>query len=207
MGKLIDLSRDIYDNMPVYPSDDNVRLHRSKYLERDKYVNHKLEIEMHAGTHIDAPMHLIESNIHIGEIPIDRFAGRGVMLDVRNESIIKYKDEYADMVKENDIVLLYTGHGEKYGTESYYTDHPAVDKGLADFLTGRKIKILGMDLPSPDYYPFEIHKKLFENNILIIENLTNLPVLSGAKNFYVLAFPLKIRAEASSARVAAWVED
>lgn len=207
MGKLIDLSREIYDDMPVFPCDDRVRLYQDKYLERDRYVNHKLETEMHSGTHIDTPMHLIKSDTYISGIPLDKFAGRGVMLDVRNEKIIKYKDEYKGLVMENDIVLLYTGHGRKYGTDSYYTEYPAVGNDLADFLVEKKIKMLGMDLPSPDYYPFEVHKKLFENNILIIENLTNLSGLLNIKKFCIIAFPLKIRAEASLARVAAWVED
>lgn len=207
MGKLIDLSREIYDDMPVFPCDDRVRLYQDKYLERDGYVNHKLETEMHSGTHIDTPMHLIKSDTYISGIPLDKFAGRGVMLDVRNEKIIKYKDEYKGLVMENDIVLLYTGHGRKYGTDSYYTEYPAVGNDLADFLVEKKIKMLGMDLPSPDYYPFEVHKKLFENNILIIENLTNLSGLLNIKKFSIIAFPLKIRAEASLARVAAWVED
>ena len=63
-----------------------------------------------------------------------------------------------------------------------------------------------MDLPSPDNYPFEIHKKLFANNILIVENLTNLSELIGVKDFDIIAFPLKIRAEASLVRVVACID-
>mgnify|MGYP000654284446 CR=1 FL=1 len=207
MKKLIDLSLEILDDMPVHPYDDKVRLYQDKYLDKDEYVNHKLEIGMHSGTHIDAPMHLIESDTFICEIPLDKFAGRGVLLDVRNEAIIKYKNEYDDIVRENDIVLLFTGHSNKFGTASYYSEYPVIADDLADFFIEKKIKMLGMDLPSPDYYPFEIHKKLFKNNILIIENLTNLSELSDAKNIYIIAFPLKIRAEASLVRVAAWIDE
>jgi len=206
MRKLIDLSMEIYDNMPVHPYDDKVRLYQDKFLDKDKFVNHKLETEMHTGTHIDTPMHLIDSDTYISEISLDRFTGNGVLLDVRNEAVIKYKDEYADIVRENDIVLLFTGHGSKFGTEGYYKSYPVVADDLAEFFIKKKIKMLGMDLPSPDNYPYEIHKKLFRNNILIAENLANLPELSGAKNIYVMAFPLKIRAEASPTRVAAWAE-
>lgn len=205
MKKIIDLSQIIYDDMPVHPYDDKVRLYQDKYLDKDKYVNHKLEIGMHSGTHIDTPMHLIYDETFISEIPLDNFTGRGIMLDVRNESIISFKDEYEDMVQENDIVLLYTGHSKKFGTEEYYSSYPVVGDDLADFFVMKKIKMLGMDLPSPDNYPFEIHKKLFRNNILIIENLTNLSELLDAKGFYITAFPLKIKAEASMARVVAWL--
>ena len=126
-----------------------------------------------------------------------------VLLDVRKASNIKYKGFYSNIVKQDDIVLLYTGHSDRYGTGEYYTDQPLIDKKLANFFAHKKIKMLGLDLPSPDNYPFEIHKILFANDILIIENLTNLAKFIDVKNFEVIAFPLKIRAEASMARVVA----
>lgn len=202
MKKYIDLSRSIVNDMPVYPYDDKVRLFQDKFLDKDKYVNHRLEIGMHSGTHIDTPMHMTESSAFIGDMPLERFAGRGVLLDARNERIIKYKDFYSDMVGKDDIVLVYTGHGDLYGTGEYFTDQPVIDEGLADFFVEKKIKMLGVDMPSPDNYPFIVHKKLFSANILIIENLTNLSELIGVKAFEVIAFPLKVRAEASMARVA-----
>lgn len=191
--------------IPVYPYDDKVRLFQDKFLDKDKYVNHRLEIGMHSGTHIDTPMHMTESSAFIGDMPLERFAGRGVLLDARNERIIKYKDFYSDMVGKDDIVLVYTGHGDLYGTGEYFTDQPVIDEGLADFFVEKKIKMLGVDMPSPDNYPFIVHKKLFSANILIIENLTNLSELIGVKAFEVIAFPLKVRAEASMARVAACI--
>ncbi len=206
MKKYIDLSQDIIDDMPIHPYDDQVRLYKDKFLDKDKYVNYRLEIGMHSGTHIDTPMHLTDRETYINEIPVDRFIGRGLLLDVRNENIIKLKGYYSDIVREDDIVLLYTGHSDRYGTKEYYAEQPLIDKDLANFFVEKSIKMLGMDLPSPDNYPFEIHKLLFDNNILIIENLTNLSELIDVKDFDVTAFPLKIRAEASMARVVACID-
>ncbi|TAH73807.1 MAG: cyclase family protein [Anaerolineaceae bacterium] len=206
MTRYIDLSQDITHDMPVHPYDDKVKLYQDKFLDKDKYVSYKLESCMHSGTHIDTPMHLTNRETYINKIPIDKFIGRGVLLDVRYESNIKYKGEYSNMIEEDDIVLLFTGHSDRYGTEEYYTDQPVIDEELADFFVQKNIKILGMDLPSPDNYPFEIHKILFANNILIIENLTNLSELIAVKNFNVIAFPLKIRAEASMVRVVACIQ-
>jgi kynurenine formamidase len=203
MRKYIDLSQDIINDMPVHPYDDQVTLYQDKFLDKDKYVNHRLEIGMHSGTHIDTPMHLTDRVTYINGIPPEKFIGRGILLDVRNESYITLKETYYSLVREDDIVLLYTGHSDRYGTKEYYTDQPVIDKELADFFAQKKIKMLGMDLPSPDDYPFEIHKILFANDILIIENLTNLSELIGVKSFEVMAFPLKIKAEASMARVIA----
>ena len=206
MSKFIDLSQDIFDNMVVHPYDDKVKLYQDKYLEEDKYNNFRLEIGMHAGTHIDTPMHLTNRKTFINEISLEKFAGKGCLLDVRDESIISFKQEYKDVVNENDIVILFTNYSDKYGTEEYYTTHPVINDDLADFFVEKNIKMLGMDLPSPDKYPFKIHKKLFANNILIIENLTNLSELVNINNFNIIAFPLKIKAEASIARVIASID-
>ena len=201
MSELIDLSHDILDDMPIHPYDDPVKLYQDKTLEKDKYNNFRLEIGMHCGTHIDTPMHLTNRETFINEIPLDTFIGKGCLLDVRNENIIGYKEKYENMVSEGDIVLLYTDHSNKYGSKEYFINHPIMDEKLAEFFIEKKIKMLGMDLPSPDEYPFKIHKMLLDKNILIIENMTNLSQLLPVKNFEIMAFPLKIRAEASMVRV------
>ncbi|HHV59238.1 MAG TPA: cyclase family protein [Clostridiaceae bacterium] len=203
--KIIDLSHVIENNMPVYPGDPEVNLVQIKHLDRDKYSNHRLDIGMHAGTHIDSPMHLLDCKRYICELPLESFIAEGCLLDVRNEAIIKMKPEYDSLVKENGIVLLYTSYDKYYGTKEYYENHPCIEKELCRFLIKKKVKMVGMDLPSLDRYPFEVHKLLFENSIYIMENLTNLWQLLNAGRFEVMAFPLKIKADSSIARVVARV--
>ena len=121
--------------------------------------------------------------------------------------MIGFKEEYSKIVSEQDVVLLlYTNHSAVYGTETYYTQHPIIDDSLADFFIQKRVKMLGMDLPSPDRYPFRIHRKLLSHNILIIENLTNLSALLDAEEFEIMAFPLKIMADASVVRVVARID-
>ncbi|MPN24519.1 Kynurenine formamidase [bioreactor metagenome] len=203
MEKLIDLTQTIEDNMPVYPGDMKTKLVQTEYLNVNSYNNHRLEIGMHAGTHIDSPMHLTESMEYISEIPLDSFIGEGCIIEVKNQPIIKMKPEYENLIKENSIVLLYTGLDEVYGTSQYYGKHPIIDIEFCKFLINKNIKVLGMDMPSPDYYPFEVHKMLLQNKVYIIENLTNLHRLLKVEGFQVIAFPLKIKADGSMARVVA----
>ena len=161
---------------------------------------------MHAGTHIDAPRHFLNSDMYIKDYKLESFIGNGCLLDVRGENVISLKDEYYDIVKENDIVLLFTGFSSLYGKVDYYegfNNHPIVDIELGNFFVEKKIKMLGMDTPKPDNYPFEIHKLLLNNDIFIMENLTNLDKLINISCFEVIALPLKIRAEASIVRAIA----
>ena len=74
---------------------------------------------------------------------------------------------------------------------------------LTEFLIKKKIKMLGMDMPSPDRDKYEIHKKLCENEIFILENLTNLNKLLYNEGLQIFAQPLKIEAEASLVRAIA----
>jgi len=203
--RIIDLTHTIVDNMTVYPGDIRTNLFQTKYLKVNSYNDHRLDISMHTGTHIDSPMHLTNSNKYISSTPIEKFIGAGIILDVQNEPIIKMKPIYNDQIKENHIILLYTGHDKHYNSSSYYENHPIIDTGLCEFLISKNIKMIGIDLPSPDNYPFDIHKMLLENNIYIIENLTNLNSLINIDKFEIIALPLKIDADSSMARVIAIV--
>ncbi|ADL50988.1 cyclase family protein [Clostridium cellulovorans] len=203
MKKIIDLSCEIMDRMPVYPGDEEVRVFEDRTLDKDQYYNTRVEVGMHIGTHIDAPRHLIYNGKYINEYNLEAFIGNGCLLDVRGEEIITMKDEYNDVIKEADIVLLYTGFGDKYGSDIYYKDSPVIDIKMAEFLVQKKIKMVGMDMPSPDKYPFQIHKLLFENDVFVLENLTNLHELINVEKFEVIALPLSIKAEAAIVRAIA----
>lgn len=203
---LIDLSYMIQDGMPVYPGDAETVLEQSKHIEQDYYNNHQMSINMHAGTHIDGPMHLTNSEKYLNEYPLDTFVGEGCLLDVSKETSIDYKEEYENLIQQDQIVILYTGHSRYYGQSSYFADYPVLTLAFAELLVRKQIKMIGLDTPSPDKYPFEVHKHLFQNEILIIENLANVGQLLNAKSFEVIALPLHIRADSSIARVIARVK-
>jgi kynurenine formamidase len=207
MATIIDLTHTIEDGMPVYPEDMPVTLRRIKEFERHGYNNHRLEIGMHAGTHIDGPMHLTESKTYISEIPPERFIGNGAVFDVRNEPVITYKEEYADRIVPDAVVLFYTGHDAYFGTEAYYAEYPVLGEGFAQKLIDKRVKMVGFDSPSPDRHPYTIHTMLLTNNIFILENLTNVGALLAYVRFEIIAVPLPVRADSSFLRVVARVPD
>ena len=204
--KYIDLSHEIKNNMPVYPGDIDVNLTKEKDFNTDGYNMYSLYTEMHAGTHIDSPLHMKDNKKFISEYPIEKFIGNVALLDVRGEKIIELKDEYYKNIKENDIVILFTGWDNFYGKEEYYTKHPIVSMELAELLIKKKVKMVGMDMPSPDRNNYEIHNALFENDIFLLENLTNLNKLLYNEKIKLFAQPLKIESESSLVRAIASYE-
>ena len=205
MADLIDLSYEIYSGMPVYPGDLEVELENDKKLSQDGYANHNLKMGMHAGTHLDLPAHMLNDQRQISDIDLTYLNGRAKLLNAVGEKVITVKDKYKNLIEKDDIIIIYTGFAEKYGTKEYYTEHPVISEELAELLINKEIKILGFDLPSPDRSPFKIHQKLFQDNIFILENLCNLDQLPEFKSFKFFLFPLKVRAEAAPCRAAAEV--
>ena len=203
MAQLYDLSYPFWVQMPVYPGDEPVVLRQKRSAAQDGYNAYSLQTGLHAGTHVDAPLHFLEGGQRVSDLALDRFIGNGCLLDVRGQDTIGCGPEFAELIMPDDVVLLWTGHSAYWGTEEYYTQHPVISDELADWLIARGIKLLGMDLPSPDGPPFAIHRKLLGAGIPLIENLTNLEQLSTLKSFEVMAFPLSIPAEGCPVRVVA----
>lgn len=198
--RLIDISQPLGGTTPVYPGDPPLSLIKVKTLERDKHTAYLLTSCLHTGTHIDVPMHLVEDAKLVSEFPPASFIGAGILLDVRGENPIPMKPQYEEIVTEDSIVLLYTGFDKLYNLEDYFVKHPVVSGELGDFLLSRKIKMLGMDMPAPDYPPYTFHRALLSTGIFVLENLTNLQSIPKTAPFEIIALPLKIAAEASFVR-------
>lgn len=206
MTEYIDLTRLIQDGLKAYPGDRNTILKKSKFLEKDSYNNYLLETGMHTGTHIDSPMHLTDSPDFLYEYPLDCFIGHGVIIDAEELKEDKNGKKFHTKIKDRDIVLLYTGKSKLFGSDEYFEYAPDISEAFLNLLIEKNIKMLGMDCSSPDKFPFPVHKKLFSNKTLMIENLTNLDPLLNVEEFEIIALPLKIEADSSIARVIAKIE-
>ncbi len=205
MYKFIDLTHEIKACMPVHRFDNKMNLYLDKTIQSNKFNNSRLEIGMHTGTHIDISSHLIDNGKVIADIDITHFTGVGKIVDVRGKDRIKLEDFNEDVICKDEIVIVCTGHSSNYYKEHYFTDYPVFEPEVIELLIRKQIKMLGIDSPSPDKFPFEEHIKLFRNNIIILENLTNLESLLTIERFDIFAFPLKIQAEGSIVRAVAKV--
>jgi kynurenine formamidase len=200
---IIDLSHATAAAMPTYPGDDPVFLEQVRMLPAHTYTDHRLTTGMHVGTHIDGPAHLFAGAPALDQFPASHFIRPGILIDARNKGIDAPLLEQVSM-QPDAIVLVLTGHDKKFGSNEYFIDHPTLTAAFAHALISRKINILGIDLPSPDRPPFQVHRMLLQRNILIMENLTGLERLVGIDHFTVAALPLKIKADSAPARVVAF---
>lgn len=184
------------------------------------YAANSFSTAEHGGTHIDAPVHFAEGKQTVDEIPLSQLMGPAVLVDVsaQCERDADYQVSVADFERwegangrlpRGAILLLRTGFGRRWPDRRSYmgTDergeaavadlhfpglHPEAARWLVE---QRAVKAVGLDTPSIDYGQsklFETHRTLFEHNVPAFENLANLHELP-AKDFYVVALPMKIR--------------
>jgi kynurenine formamidase len=87
-------------------------------------------------------------------------------------------------------IILSTGWEREFGTERYFTDFPSITQEAARYLAARRLRLIGMDLPTPGRDFFEIHHILLANDVemVIVESLANLDKLP--EQFTFVGFPL-----------------
>lgn len=205
MVKLIDLTHTFGKQMPVYPGDALPELRQIAVVGKDDFTDHQLTTGMHVGTHMDAPWHMLEGGERLSEISVERFFGRGRLIDARGASKVDADRLNGVPLQKGNVVIVMTGWGEKFRDPDYYTQYPELSEGFAEALVRAGVSIVGMDTPSPDRPPFRVHKILLGAGVLIIENLTNLDRLIDVPQFDVIALPMKLDTDAGPVRVVARV--
>jgi kynurenine formamidase len=220
VARLVDLSQEIYQGMPVYPGhlrtvvwDTHSHSETAANFEGGfSYRSNGLLLSDHGPTHVDALSHLDPSGSapNIDEMPLDTFVGPGVCLDISHRKPLEYVTRgdleqaarsSATGVSPGDIVLLYTGTEARYGgTPEYTTDYPGLDESAAVWLLEQSVKAFGVDSPSPDNpksrtYP--CHMMCRAHGVTHYENLANLAEVAD-RRFTFVGLPLRIRGGSGS---------
>lgn len=213
--EMIDLSRVIYDGMPKIPVLPDVHVQRCLSLEKGHPLNvTEISLACHAGTHVDAPVHIIDNGKSIEEIPLEDFVGPGAIIPVKKrggeEVTARDLEDSGVPVSRGDILMLFTGWDEKFESPDYNI-HPYLSIDAAEWIVGKGVKLLGIDcitvdLPTPmrqKGFEYPVHRILLGNGVLIAENVANLGKVAG-KKIRILALPLKVKgSDAAHARIVA----
>ena len=184
---IIDLTMPIDEKTPNFPGDPILKIKRHN-VKQHTYGKTFLEMHTHVSTHIDAPSHMINGAKTLSDFPIEKFIGDAIVIDVRDQKNI---EPDISNLKNSDIVFFYTSHSDKSYKPDYFKNNPVITEKTARKLVEKKVSIIGLDSFTPDNEPYDVHKILLKNNILIVENLINLNELSG-KRFKCFIMPMKI---------------
>lgn len=168
----------------------------------------------HAGTHVDAPWHYFptcagERARTIDELPLEWFVGPGVRIDLRGlERGARVLPEHLGEVREGEIVLLWTGADEAWGTPEYPNAGCGLSAEATEWLLDRGVRVIGtdawgLDRPLLDQRAayeadgdasrlWEAHRVGMRREYCQVEKLHNLGALPGARGFTVSVLPVKI---------------
>lgn len=199
--KIYDISMNIHHDMMVYKNKEEKRpvLNNVQNFINSSAYESRISMDMHTGTHVDAPLHMIEEGSTIETLDLNTVITKCKVLDLTNvhntimrENLIK-KD-----IQKGDFIILKTRNSN---TEEFDFDFVYLEKSGAEYLKEKEIKGvgtdgLGIERSQPNH---ETHKILMEAGITIVEGLRLKDISEGS---YVLcAPPLKIKgAEAAPTR-------
>ncbi len=211
--KVIDLSHPVSPGMPVYPGTEPPVFVTGTSIAQAGFLEKKITLFSHTGTHVDAPAHLIEGAMTLDELPVDQFIGKAIVLGLEGckGPVIDIKDleRFADAVDEAEFVLIRTGWSRHWGTERYFKRFPVLSLEAALWLADFDLKGIGFDTISPDPMDTEdypVHKAFMKRDTIIIENLAHLDLLPDSP-FMFSCLPIKFEdADGSPVRAVGIVE-
>jgi arylformamidase len=210
--KFIDLSHPMRDGQVSFPGDPTLQISSHYTIEKNRCNVSQVAMGSHQGTHLDALYHFIPHGKRIHEMPLEWFYGPAHVLRIpkkaREEITVADFKLFEALLVPGARIIYETGWHRHYGQPDYFTDFPSLTQEAAAYLANRRIRMLGMDTPTPgrDYY--EVHHLLQQNpaEIIIVESLANLDALPEA--FLFIGFPLPFEGgDGSPIRAVALVED
>jgi kynurenine formamidase len=79
--RIVDLSIPLDRSTPVYPGDPAPEIRPAIRIETDGFNVLSISIGSHAGTHVDAPYHMLEAGGRLEDVDLGRFVGPLVVAD------------------------------------------------------------------------------------------------------------------------------
>jgi kynurenine formamidase len=152
----VELSHEWGAHTPVFPGFADIQVRRvSTHAAHGVLSQHFVSV-MHHGTHVNAPLHLVQRGAGVGELGLDTFFGNGKVLSVPTAEWGLVGPEELDAagadVGAGDIVIVNTGWHRRYSDSIEYFGHgPGLSAAAAGWLIDRSVKLVGVDTATVDH--------------------------------------------------------
>lgn len=217
--KILDISRPLANDLAPWPGDTPFRFGLNWKMAEGASVNvGAIQMSLHNGTHADAPFHFDQDGWSIDRMPLVHYFGSAVVVDLTKrfarpgnqtgEGRIEIADlePVSALLEQAPRLLLKTG---VWSDSTIFPSWiPVVAPDVPGWLRDRKVKLLGLDLPSVD--PIDAkklanHYALNEAGIAILESLDLSQASDGI--YYLSALPLKVAGgDAGPVRAILWLD-
>ncbi len=205
-NKYIDITLDLSEELPLWTGSVGMKLDFLQMITDDNPANvSQLTMELHTGTHIDAPLHFVENGKSVEKLELETFIGDTWVTYLPDLKRITAQDLENARIPSNTSRLLIKTDNSKLWQEKPYPifqkDFVALTSDAAQWIVDKKIKLVGIDYLSIQLYNDspETHQILLGSGVVILESIDLSKVSSG--KYELICLPLKIRdAEASPVR-------
>ncbi|MBK5240673.1 cyclase family protein [Clostridium sp.] len=190
---IYDISMTIKKNMGVYKNIEGKRpvIKFDRRIPKDSINESSMCMNLHTGTHIDAPYHVDDLGDTIDAVDLTKLITKCRVLDLTKIVDGITKEDFVDKnIKQGEFLLLKTRNSF---TEEFKSDFVYVEKSGAEYLAqkaiiGVAIDAFGIERGQPEH---ETHKILFNKGIIIIEGVRLKEI--GEGEYFMCALPLKIK--------------
>ena len=208
MRRIFDLSIPVVHGLPVWAGDPPTRLERvASRPTGAAYTLSRLSLSVHAGTHVDAPAHMLDGP-GVEALPLSALVGPCSLWEAPGDGPLDAA-LLARLPQAVERVLIRTGLARWWeGTPPVL---PSAFRGLtvdgAQLLLARGVTLIGLDTPSVeppdgnDHFP--VHRLLLAHGVVIVESLDLAGVPVGT--YQLCCLPLRLAgADGAPARVIVW---
>jgi len=194
---VIDISIPISNNTPVWEGDKGISITRVESIGKESKFNvSRIEMGVHAGTHIDAPFHVLNGGITVDQIHLDVLVGRTQIIEIPRSISVIDDDCLKGLNFSNGIkrVLFKTRNSTLWETDpfSFRRDYVGINEAGARFLSNLSLKLVGLDYFSISIFSDLIrpHELLLQKGVVVLENINLNGVTPGIYQLFCL--PIKI---------------
>ncbi len=154
--KLVDLSHKFGHNAPLWPYFSDVKIERIHYHAKSGVLSQLITTTMHCTTHADSPAHVFEGGKYTDEIPLDKYYGTGVIVDIPKGKwgVITPEDleNARPKIEKDDMVIVHTGWYKKYSDSTeYFCYSPGLYKEAGEWFVEKGVKCVGVDQQALDH--------------------------------------------------------
>lgn len=192
--RIIDISMTIHNEMATYKNRPEKRPNHfvERAMPKDSANETALHMNLHTGTHLDSPLHMIEGGSNTMALPLEKLMTQAKVFDLTQvkDGIVR-EDLEGLGIRKGDFVLLKTSNSfdPLCGGEDFVFVKESGARYLAELgISGVGIDTLGIERAQAGH---ETHISLLSRDIIILEGLRLADVNPG--EYLLIALPVKIQ--------------
>jgi arylformamidase len=195
-GPWIDISARLDAPLPAWPGSRGLDVSRTHDLAAGDHVTETfLAMDVHCGTHVDAPAHVLVDGGTLSTLPIESFIGPVLVVELLDSPVIEAADIEAAVPEGTPRVLFRTDNSERrlMRAADFVEDFVALSVKAAAALAARpELVLMGNDYLSIQPYGGDVatHHLLLQAGIAALEGLDLIDVKPGWYN--LVALPLRL---------------